>query len=669
MARLRLAAVGAALLALAAGTATAQTGDQVQVFPAEYFASSRPADAYDMVRKLPGFSLIEGDEDVRGFVGSRGNVLFDGRSPSGKQESLEEVLRRIPAASVLRIELIRGGSKGTATGSYDLVANIIRRTVAATSSSILAGTSMSQGTGVRPDLRVELSRQSGERRLDAAAALETDIDDDSGSGTLVERTPDGALLDSEDRNEREFSRTLSVDAEYKLPLGSGELVANANVDREHTFERIRSTAGAESSLATDRERSWSGEAGAQYRAEVGAAEIEVLVTQRLGRLRAHAEEEDESFTEATRTRETIGRLEYRRGNDRLRLFGSIEGALNGLTSDASLTVDGTEVPISGSDVHVSERRAEGAVGATWKPNSFLALEPSMRVEASTIRSTGDSPSREHFLFWKPRVRLSWDHGSRRVQTTVEREAAQLDFGDFVASAELDRDDVIAGATSLRPPVTWSVSTTFEQRFWNDGALLLTYRQEWIDDVLDRVVVERDGELFDAVGNIGKGKRQIAKAELTAPFDRLGIAGMQLKAALTFIKSRVTDPITGKRRIIAEDRPFEGDVRLTHDLPGGRWSWGADVSLAHREREFRLDERRLERKGSAFGAFIEYRPRSDWRIRVEAENVGSRSLIEARENFDGSRATGIVDSIETRRLRTSPIFIFSVRKSFGGSRDD
>ena len=78
MAGLRLAAANAALLALAA-PAAAQSGDQVQVFPAEYFASSRPADAYDMVRKLPGFSLIEGDEDVRGFAGSRGNVLFDGR--------------------------------------------------------------------------------------------------------------------------------------------------------------------------------------------------------------------------------------------------------------------------------------------------------------------------------------------------------------------------------------------------------------------------------------------------------------------------------------------------------------------------------------------------------------------------------------------------------------
>ena len=144
--------------------------------------------------------------------------------------------------------------------------------------------------------------------------------------------------------------------------------------------------------------------------------------------------------------------------------------------------------------------------------------------------------------------------------------------------------------------------------------------------------------------------------------------MQLKAALTFLKSRVTDPITGKRRIIAEDRPFEGDITLNHDLPGGRWSWGAEASLAHREREFRFDEARLERKGTSFGAHIEFRPRPSWRFRLGAENIGSRALAETRSKFAGTRASGILDSIEARRLRTSPIVTLSLRKAFGAAAD-
>jgi hypothetical protein len=298
----------------------------------------------------------------------------------------------------------------------------------------------------------------------------------------------------------------------------------------------------------------------------------------------------------------------------------------------------------------------------------LTIEPSLRAEISRIRSTGDSGQNDKFVFLKPRLRLSWARGSNDLQLTIEREAAQLDFEDFVASAELDRDDVTAGATSLTPPTTWSITVAYERRFWNDGVLLLTARHEWIDDVIDRVVAESDGELFDAVGNIGSGTRQSLRAELTFPFDRLGIDGMQFRATLTWLRSRVTDPITGSRRIIAEDRPFEGELRLIHDLPGGRWSWGADASLAHHEREFRLAEERKERKGTSFGAYVEFRPRPDWRFRIEAENIRSRALVDRRDKYLASRASDVLDSIETRRLRTSPIFSLSARKSFGGPGD-
>jgi len=667
-----LAVVAASPLSAAAvgQPAAEQSTSTVQVFSADYFATAQPADAYDMVRKLPGFELVEGDEEVRGFSGSRGNVLFDGRPPSGKQESLEQMLRRIPAASVLRIELVRGGTASAAMGGYNLVANVVRRTAAsATSASLVAGLTGADRIGPKPDFRAEISRSSGSRRIEAAAALETDIDDDSGSGAIVEQDVDGESLRHEKRDEREVERQLSIDAEYKLPVSGDDLMANASLARTRTKERILSTEDGETTSATEDVRRWSGEGGLQYQTDTGGGgELEGLVTYRFGHLKGRAKEDDESFTEKTRTGETIARLEHRRGSRRLRSFASIEASLNTLSSDAVLIEDGAPVSVSGSDVEVSEGRAEAALGIMWKADESLTIEPSLRAELSRIRSTGDSSQDDSFLFWKPRLRLTWAPGSNHLQLTIEREAAQLDFEDFVASADLDRDDVTAGATALTPPITWSITATYERRFWADGALLLTARSEWIEDVIDRVVVDREGELFDAVGNIGSGTRQSLRAELTLPFARLGIPGMQFRAALTWLRSRVTDRITGNRRVIAEDRPFEGELRLIHDLPGGRWSWGADASLAHHEREFRLDEEREERKGTSFGAYVEYRPRATWRFRIEAENIGSRHLIDTRHQFAGSRASEIVNSVETRRLRTSPILNFSVRKSFGGGAD-
>lgn len=645
----------------------AQSSDSAgtQVFAPEFFAPSKPADAYDMVRKLPGFELIEVDDEVRGYTGSRGNVLFDGRTPSGKQDSLEQMLRRIPATSVLRIELIRGGTRGAATGGFDLVANVVRKPQTASSGSALAGITAADEIGTRPDGRLEYSRDGSRSRFEAAIELDTEIDEDSGSGEIVERDPDGKIGATARQDEREYTRTLSASGEHKLSLGAGELVTNLSGERELTREQIHSIEDGIGIEAREREEIWSAEVGLQYRTPLGGGELETIFVSRTEWLDVAAEDGDELFAQDTRNRETLARAEYRRGKGTLLLFGSIEGALNKLTGDTELSSDGVPVPIIGSDVHVTERRTEGAIGATWQIRKSLAFESSLRAEYSAIRSTGDASQDEDFLFLKPRVRLSWDSGGTRLQATLEREAAQLDFTDFVASAELDRDDVVAGATSLKPPTTWSISTVLERRFWDGGALVLTLRRERIDDVIDHVVVESNGELFDAVGNVGRGKRTILRGELTLPLDRLGLTGMELRADLTYLKSRVTDPVTGESRPISGDKPFEGDVGFTHDLAGGRWSWGVDATLSQKEREYRFDEVRRERNGTMFAAHVEYRPTANWRIRAEIENVAWSELTDKREQYDGLRSSSPLGSIETRRIDTDPIFSLSARRSFGG----
>jgi len=641
----------------------AQADAGYESFPAEYFASTQPADAYDMVKRLPGFELVDIDEEVRGFSGSRGNVLINGLPPSGKQETLEQMLRRIPASAVLRIDLLRGGSGTSATAGYDLVANVVLRAGSASSGAVAAGLTGAEGIGIKPDARIELSRQTGASHINGSIAVETDVDDDSGAGKLTEFDATGAPVEEVRRDEREVLRRLSASVEHKAPLGPGELVTNLSAARERTSEDIVSLSD-ERSKASEREKIWSGEIGAQFRIPAGKGQIEAVAVARAEWQRSTATEDEEQFVERTRTRETMARVEYRTESAKLPMFASIEGALNSLDGDAELTSGGVPVPVAGSDARVTERRGEAAIGLTWQASKAVTVEPSLRAEYSRIKSSGDSSQDESFLFWKPRFRISWNHRQSRAHLTIEREAAQLDFEDFVASAELDRDDIVAGARSLRPPTTWSAAILFEQRFWGDGALILTLRRERIDDVIDHVLVESGGELFDAVGNIGKGKRTSLRAELTAPLDRLGFKGMEIRTTLTFLKSRVTDPVTGEKRWISEDRPFEGDVRFTHDLPGGRWSWGLDASLAHQEREYRFDELRQERKGTSLGAHVELRPDSKWRIRGEIENMTSRKLVDRRREYDGSRAAALLDSTEVRRIKTSPIFTVSVRRSFG-----
>ena len=75
-----------------------------------------------MVVRVPGFEINDGD-DRRGFGATGGNVLINGERPSSKA-TISEQLKRIPSSSVLRLEILSGGSSSDASGQ-SRVANVI----------------------------------------------------------------------------------------------------------------------------------------------------------------------------------------------------------------------------------------------------------------------------------------------------------------------------------------------------------------------------------------------------------------------------------------------------------------------------------------------------------------------------------------------------------------
>src|ERR1044072_8554245 len=86
----------------AAPAAPAAADQDALVFPAAFFAEAQPVSAYDMVLRLPGFTFDAGDSDVRGLAGAGGNVLVDGRRPAAKGDTLDAILKRIPAGAGVR---------------------------------------------------------------------------------------------------------------------------------------------------------------------------------------------------------------------------------------------------------------------------------------------------------------------------------------------------------------------------------------------------------------------------------------------------------------------------------------------------------------------------------------------------------------------------------------
>ena len=89
-----------------------------------FFIKVRPTTALDMMQWLPGFSFQD-TRDVRGLEGSGGNVLIDGKPPTSKTDTLQSVLRRIPAEQIERVDIISGGAPGIDMHGWPVIANVI----------------------------------------------------------------------------------------------------------------------------------------------------------------------------------------------------------------------------------------------------------------------------------------------------------------------------------------------------------------------------------------------------------------------------------------------------------------------------------------------------------------------------------------------------------------
>ncbi len=662
---------------LATGAWAQVTEDQgVTRYDSDYFAANSPANASDMVARLPGFTVVEADADVRGYAAAQGNVLIDGARPSSKREDIGQLLKRIPAASVERIELIRSGASGMDLGGFAVLANVIRRRNATAESAVEFGGVASTEGWAAPMAQLEYGRRWDDRALDLALKFEPELDDDSGHGTIRSFDPEGRLAESATLDTRTIKRNSDASASWRQPLAGGHftLTAAARGERALTDTQIAAVLpnSNDETVAEDEDLT-EAEIGARFVRPLGAhSTLELMVSQRRGWLdnveRSLDGDDEESFEEKTDTGESIARLDLtHEWSERFSFSASLEGAFNFLESDAALIENGNPVALPGSDVRIEETRVEAAAGATWRPAAQWSLEAGMRVENSSITQTGDTPLQRRFTYPKPRVAVRWDaDDNNQLRLSLSREIGQLDFADFVASASLDSGLVSAGNAALEPDKTWRLVAAWEHHFWTDAAFTVSLTHDRIDDVVDRVLVITPDDVFDAPGNIGNGRRDTLAIELSAPLDGFGFAGAQLRSAMLWRRSRVTDPVTRESRGISEEKPVEASIELTQDLPAWRFNWGLQVEhIAERETRYRYDEVRRESEGTGWTLFAERRLGERWRVRAEATDLFGRDFQETRDKYDGPRSSSAVEEIERRNRRTPGYFSLTFRRSMGG----
>ncbi len=200
-----------------------------------------------------------------------------------------------------------------------------------------------------------------------------------------------------------------------------------------------------------------------------------------------------------------------------------EGAFNFLGGKTAFLVNGVNQPLPSAHAHVEEQRGELFAQGTWKIDPEWMLEAGMRAEYSTIIESGSTRLTRSFFYPKPRAVLTWSPDKdTQVRLRVEKVVGQLDFNNFIASANLSATGITVGNENLRPDQHSQYEISFERHFWQKGAFVLTLMHEDIKDVVDYVPIASPSGTFDAPGNIGNGQDNQITAQITLPLDKLFI---------------------------------------------------------------------------------------------------------------------------------------------------
>jgi len=677
--RLAAASLAALLLGSAAPAALAQAAPpsppladdakSVIAYPASFFAAMRPDTAYDMVLRAPGFTFDDGSA-VRGLAGAAGNVLIDGQRPASKTDDLVSVLKRIPASQVARIDLIRGGQPGIDMQGKTVVANVIRKSGQGFTGAASVGQYTTGDGYTDPQARIEGIWRDGGRRLDGALSSFKGHDGSNGNGHRLIQGPTGQILDSStSRNAAPNWQYLGTGA-FETPWLGGRARLNLTLeDQPYRLDASDDFVVAGRQRERLRQDATDAELGLHYTRDLAAAlSAEVFGLQHLNKTGVDSifvtPTDDQHFSLASTGGESVARgVVHWRRSPTLTVDGGGEYAYNWVDTRTGFLDNGAAIAIPAANVQVREGRAEGFVSGTWRARPSLTVEAGVRVETSTISSSGDVVLSKTLTFPKPRLLVTWSPTAvDQLRLRVEREVGQLDFGSFAASAALNGIGVTAGNPNLTPQQDWAYELTYERHFWKDGVVSLTARRLEISDAIDRAPVFSPSGVFDTPANIGDGAETDLVASFSVPLQRLGITGGTFRGQATWRDSSVTDPTTGQKRRISGQHELDDGLHFTQDLPRWNLVWGVDVTSPFRERFFRFGEIDTNHQNLSWDVVADYKPRPDIALRVQLFNKSDYDVI--RDVFPGVRGAAPERFRDFQRRRFGPVLFTRLRKTFG-----
>ncbi len=652
-----------------------------QIYEPAYFDQFAPRNALDMVERIPGFTINSGNDNSRGFGEADRNVIVNGERFSSKSESIRDLLRRISASDIIRIEVVDGTSLDI-PGLSGQVANVIHAS---------KGTSgqFRWRTGFRPHNTEaqlyggEISVTGSSGALDYTVALSNDNNRFGADGPTLITDANGALIEEQFSKQSGKFDNPKLSGNYSYDFG-GETVGNLNINygRDYFSRRDPETGTQPDGLVRTREFKIKEtgpeyEIGADLEFPLGPGKLKLIGLERFERDKFRSELVDSfsngdpsrgsRFRQVNEIGERIGRFEYgwKMWDADWQISG--EAAFNRLDRASSLfrlENNGAFVklnfPTGTGDVH--EDRYEAILSFTKQWTRTLSMQLTGGGEYSKIEQSGSAANSRSFQRPKGSLSLTWKPQSD-FDVTVEfaRRVSQLSFGDFLASVNLNNDNENGGNNELVPYQSWDLEAEVNKSFGPWGSAKLQLRQAWFEDFIDFFPLPGGGE---ARGNIGDAKRTHLELSGTLKLDPIGWKGAQIEFTGINRWMSVDDPFTG------EDRPFSFDLNdrleldFRHDIPKTDYAYGASLFTFSPAPYSRRRETGRDWEGPTFvHLFVEHKNVFGMTAKAEWRNIlGARNKF-VRTVFDGDRPEAPILFQEDRDRRIGAIFRFTLSGNF------
>jgi len=675
--------MGAMSLGAVAASASAQTPNapgQI-VYPASFFAPFSPANALEIIKRVPGFVLEKVNEDVRGFGQAAGNVVINGQRSSSKSDTIDVILSRVPANRVLRIEVGSGERFGSEYSAKAQVLNVVLSDAGGVAGTVEASLRRDFTGRYFPEGSASALLKRGRSTFNASAALTSENTSEEGYDRIT-TLPGGALKEYRDKVNRQKQPIGSLSGSWAFDDGANR-TAHLNSRFSKTWFALDQannvfpvSSPMRNDALTQRYDRRDFELGGDITRPVAGGGLKLigLMTRR------HRNYVDEAFQRSggvslggseqildDQSDETLARLVWNRSN----LHGwaveiGSEAVLNRLDSDVglfSVAANGTrsriDLPID--QAVVEEKRGELFVNAGRPLSSSLRLGLGVNYEASRLTVTGDAQARRSLGFLKPKTTLDWrPRGGWHAQLSLARTVSQLQFEDFISSATLSSEQVSGGNANLVPQRAWELLSTIERPILGDGLIKLELGYDRISKVEDRVPTP---EGFDAPGNLGSGEQWIARAKIDAPLRRIGVKGGRLTLYGSYVGTSVEDPYTLERRPFSGNSAFYFEVNFRQDL--GKFAWGVDMEGSTHSTNFRRNELdRFSQQLPFTSLFVEYRPSARTTVNLTLGNITQANSYRKRTFFTPDRTNPTPDLFELRHRNRHVFPSLKVKHSFG-----